>query len=170
MSGGKIDAGWRKFIGGLVTLRVVTFAGSDNGIPLVEGEPGFTGLADREEADLTEANAVSSQYKMFRREDGTGGYHAVAIDIDIPAWLIPSTTPGHSHLYVGVWTNWDDYVDWLRASAKIGLIEDGYAEASIRRGHSDLRLPWVSKDPSNPHGFVNHGAPAEEPVAEGAIF
>jgi len=33
----------------------------------------------------------------------------------------------------------------LDALVAAGLVEAGFAEGSKRRGHSDLRLPWVHK-------------------------
>jgi hypothetical protein len=92
---------------------------------------------------LALAEAVSS-------EDVKTGLHHILIDIDRRAVLLPSTSVGHFHLYVemgmcGDGMKWEDYAEWLRASAKIGLIEEGYAEASIRRKATFLRLPWIRK-------------------------
>lgn len=92
---------------------------------------------------LALAEAVSS-------EDVKTGKHHILIDIDRPCALIPSTSNGHFHLYVQMGTmgdgmDFDDYAEWLRASAKLGLIEDGYAQASIRRRATFIRLPWIRK-------------------------
>ena len=123
-----------------------TFVPTEN----TEYEPGI----DRSAIDLRDpdANVISSELKAqaYTLEEGRlvpTHRHVVAIDIDHEAWLVPSSTAGHSHLYVDIpgGIAWEDYRDWLVASAKIGLIEDGYAEVSIKRGHTDLRLPWVSK-------------------------
>lgn len=97
--------------------------------------------ADRETADITEAHVVSS--KMIH----PAGCHKPLLDIDHMAWLIPSSKDdgNHWHLYVDLVCDEADYFDFLRAAAKIGLIERGYAEVSIERGHTDLRLPWVIK-------------------------
>lgn len=101
---------------------------------------------DREETDLAKANVVSSEIKAGGLFGATR--HVVALDIDHPAYLVPSSTPGHSHLYVDISGGipHEDYMEFLSAAAKIGLIEPGYAEVSRKRGHSDLRLPWVTKD------------------------
>lgn len=109
-------------------------------------EPGI----DRREEDLDHANIVSSLHRPNPR-DFLGGEprHAVALDLDIPAYLIPSSTPGHSHLYIEASIPHHRYMALLSALADAGVIEKGYAEVSIKRGHSDLRLPWVEKgDPS----------------------
>lgn len=119
-------------------------------------------VTDRGEvADLTDAHVVSSLIKDTVAEPGTtgisvdelfglkaaGGLHHVVVDIDQPAWLVESSTPGHSHLYVELpgGTPWADYVEFLEAAAKIGLVEPGYVEASKVRGGTYVRLPWIRK-------------------------
>ena len=86
-----------------------------------------------------EHNAVTSHLLS------SGVNHAPAIDIDIPAYLIPSSTEGHSHLYFDVEVPWDKYANLLRALADAGIVERGYADASEANGFSVLRLPWVKK-------------------------
>lgn len=89
-----------------------------------------------------EANLVISRTKNL-----AGNKHAPVLDIDVPHKLVPSTTEGHSHLYVDVECDWEDYVAFLKAAVKIGLIEQGYADASINRGFSAVRKPGVKKVP-----------------------
>lgn len=111
-------------------------------------EPGI----DRREENLDRANIVSSLHRptLDFLSDGEPR-HAVALDLDIPAYLIPSSTPGHSHLYIEASIPHHRYMALLSALADAGVIEKGYAEVSIKRGHSDLRLPWVEKgDPTPP--------------------
>ena len=71
--------------------------------------------------------------------------HTPVLDIDIPAYLIPSATPGHSHLYIDHLMTWRQYKRLLKALARAGIIEKGYADASIRRGHTCVRVPWRKK-------------------------
>lgn len=73
--------------------------------------------------------------------------HKVVLDIDLPAKLVPSTTADHFHLYIDKELEWDVYVELLHALAKAGLVEDGYVGASVDRGHTAARLPWVKKLP-----------------------
>ena len=104
---------------------------------------------DREVADLEKANVVSSQIKMTETLEGMiGKKHVVAIDLDIPAYLVPSSTRDHGHLYIDVpgGIPHEDYMELLDVLAKCRIIEPGYAEVSKKRGHSDLRLPWVKKE------------------------
>lgn len=93
-------------------------------------------------ASVADAHVVSS----LRGGDPTGR-HAVVLDIDHPAWLVESSTPGHFHLYIDVPGGIPDhnYRTLLNVLAVCGVIEEGYKEASLARGHSDVRLPWIKK-------------------------
>lgn len=96
-------------------------------------------------ASASEANVITSLFKSPFGELDT--YHAVVLDIDHPAWLIPSTTPGHYHLYIDVPGGIADQA-WRRlldALAYCNIIEPGYAKASKARGFTSVRLPWVQK-------------------------
>ena len=73
------------------------------------------------------------------------GKHLPVLDIDVPHKLVPSSTAGHAHLYVDVECDWDDYVAFLEAAAKIGLIEEGYYKASKHRGFTAVRKPGLKK-------------------------
>lgn len=91
---------------------------------------------------LAEANVVTSR-------DGLGwGQHYPVIDLDVPAMLIPSTTPGHSHLFIDTMLDELAYFDLLDAMAKARIVEPGYVGASRRRGHTAVRLPWHRKPQS----------------------
>lgn len=94
----------------------------------------------RTECAESEANAVSS-----RLQGTIGNLHAPVLDIDYGARLIPSSTPGHSHLYLDVTVTWDEYVEVLEALAKCGLIEEGYKNAAIARGATFVRTPGTKK-------------------------
>lgn len=93
----------------------------------------------RKEYDaLAGAEVVSS-----RVDDGAS--HYVMLDIDIPAALVPSSRAGHSHLYLCRALDWEEYEKLLRVLAEVGIIEQGYADASIARKQTFLRLPWIRK-------------------------
>lgn len=163
-----ITGAFRTLLGRLVTFKVEEF-GSDSA-----SEEDMVLGRDRETADLNEAHVASSLLREhFERPvsepetkddlfftEIAPNRHTVVLDIDHQAHLVESSTPGHYHLYVEVPGGIEEqaYFAFLRAAAKIGLIQEGYAETSIKRGHSDVRLPWVSKG-SGEHTFVNHGSP-----------
>jgi hypothetical protein len=99
---------------------------------------------NREPADLyTDAQVVSSELNAQYGLDNND--HIVALDLDCPAWLVPSSTAGHSHLYIGTPMTWPDYEKLLNVLAEVGLIEKGYRDASVKRKATFLRLPWVRK-------------------------
>lgn len=125
-------------------------------------EPGI----DIREEELDHANVVSSL-----RLDGSDfeePYHAVALDLDIPAYLVPSSTPGHSHLYIDAKVPHHRYMALLSALADAGVIERGYADVSIKRGRSDLRLPWVEKGDRAP--AARRVPPEPPPVTQSDFF
>lgn len=107
-------------------------------------------------ASIGEANVSTSI-----REDSEDS-HALLLDLDIPAWLVPSSTPGHSHLYVDVKIPTRKYYALLDALADAGVIQPGYAASSKHRGGTALRLPWVKKPDTR--------SPATPPVSADLPF
>lgn len=99
---------------------------------------------EREPADFFDgANVVSS----LRTDEPAGlKRHAVLLDLDVPAYLVPSSTEGHSHLYIDVSVRERDYYRLLEVLADCGVIERGYADVSRRKGATFVRLPWIKKD------------------------
>lgn len=89
--------------------------------------------------DINHANVITS------RVYGTGDTHKLLLDIDLPAQLLESTTPGHFHLYIDKAIPGPAYMKLLDALAEAGIIEQGYAGASKERGYTALRLPWIKK-------------------------
>lgn len=89
--------------------------------------------------DITQANLVTSHVA------GQPGTHRPVLDIDVPAWLVPSSTPGHSHLYIDKTMTWEKYCTLLGYLARAEILETGYVNASLERGHTAVRLPWVTK-------------------------
>lgn len=89
------------------------------------------------ESDI--ANLVSSESLYLP------GMHMPAIDIDYPAEMIPSRTPGHFHLYLDKICTWPEYRRVLWAMSRAGLIEPGYYRASVERKATFLRKPGVTK-------------------------
>lgn len=94
--------------------------------------------------DLAVAN-ISTSIREDIGDPHAQPVHALLLDLDVPAWLVPSSTPGHSHLYVDVAIQQTAYFRLLDALAECGVIQHGYAECSKRRGGTALRLPWIKK-------------------------
>lgn len=101
----------------------------------------YTQHDERRVADIDEANIVTSEIAEFAGMH----IHRPVLDIDFMAKLIPSSTPGHFHLYLDRPLGWEPYKKLLLALAEAGIIEGGYATASIERGYSAVRLPWITK-------------------------
>ncbi len=95
--------------------------------------------AGRVVADIDDANLFSSELET------PSGRHTIALDIDIPCRLEPSSTPGHHHLYIDTFITWEQYERLLDALVECKVIEPGFAAAAIRRKATHLRLPWVKK-------------------------
>lgn len=99
----------------------------------------YEGETRRFTADVAEANVITSM------TDYDYSRHRPVLDIDLPVTLIESSTPGHYHLLIDKPMSWATYSALLEALAAAGVVERGYAEASITRGHTAVRLPWVKK-------------------------
>jgi hypothetical protein len=90
--------------------------------------------------DAEQANLIVS-----RKADGT---YLVLIDADYDTWDIPSSTEGHSHLYLNVpGLTKRRYKRLMRALGRAGVVEKGFARSACRNEHgAALRLPWVRKE------------------------
>jgi hypothetical protein len=71
--------------------------------------------------------------------------HKPQLDLDVPNHYLYSSTEGHGHLLVDVDIPWDKYLQWLQLSADLGIIQQGWVNASKRRGYTTLRLPHIKK-------------------------
>lgn len=110
------------------------------------GVAGWTRVvAVKDSAEVVSSEVIKCEYAGIAY---TEGLHSPVLDIDIPAYLVPSSTNGHSHLYFDHLMTWRQYKRLLKALAKAGIVEKGYVKASIRRKHTAVRVPWLKKKPS----------------------
>lgn len=91
-----------------------------------------------DEVDGPGANLVSSLC-----EDG---FHRPALDIDLPAEIFQSSTPGHCHLYIDQPMTWVKYVKLMTVLVEVGLLDKRYLNHSLERGQTLLRLPHIRKE------------------------
>src|SRR5213595_1286206 len=77
---------------------------------------------------IEEAEVVTS-----RLRDSFEEFHRPILDIDLPMHIVPSTTPGHGHLYIDKIITWEQYQTLLDALEFCGIIESGYLSASVAR-------------------------------------
>jgi hypothetical protein len=101
-----------------------------------------------EERPITEANIITSLDTT-----GYGSAHRPVLDLDFDAALLPSSTEGHHHLFIDKLMSTDDYYKLLDVMAEVGLLEQGYVDASKQRSATAVRLPWISKDSERDNAF-----------------
>ena len=95
--------------------------------------------------DATLEDAVLVGSKMPYGSWVTEGLHKPVIDVDVPIRVVPSTTEGHSHLYIDTEMTFPALLHLLEAMVDVGLVEYGYLQGVRARGASYVRLPWVKK-------------------------
>lgn len=118
-------------------------------LPLPNQVLAYTDFADNsyENAHLVVPKAKDANLITSMVPDSAA--HKLIIDIDLPAALLPSSTPGHFHLFIDKEMDWDVYLGLLRALERAGIIEPGYLNAAERRMHTAVRLPWIHKGETN---------------------
>ncbi len=100
-------------------------------------------VEERYEVPEAEATLVSSHVQDTR-------LHAPVLDIDFEARLVPSSTPGHYHLFLDKAMSWGKYCRLMKALYKAGVIEKGFYKMSAVRGASFVRTkPTKGKEGDN---------------------
>lgn len=100
----------------------------------------------RDHTPLHESNSIGS-----RVVSDTGRYighyvaHKPVLDLDMDVLVLPSSTPGHHHLYIDHAMPWNEYSLLMNVLAHVGILQDGYVRASHHRSESFLRTPWTRK-------------------------
>ena len=120
------------------TLHVANLAGNDY----------EEGGQDRAITDDPEAANVISSIRRGDKPGTSWARHLPVLDIDIPAILVPSSTPGHSHLYLDVEMPESTFWKLCDALAEVGVLQHGYVIACKSRGYTSVRLPWIKKSES----------------------
>lgn len=122
-----------------------------------------------QERDIHLAHIVTSEVRTVRETQFESlfgnrnqayyeGTHKPVLDIDMPVKIFPSTTEGHFHLYIDKELSWDDYCKLMNVMAEVGILEQGFVNASKQRQYSAVRLPWVKKDTKTwPKNWVDGG-------------
>lgn len=103
----------------------------------------YNKLDKRQECSQDDANMVSS----LAWEDPVTGkrLHYPCLDIDFEAELIPSSTPGHYHLYLKKLLDEEAYTEVITVLAKHGILQGGIERQIKDRKETTLRLPHVKK-------------------------
>ena len=104
----------------------------------LNGSDAEPSVDDRVECKREEANVVGSLCQ--------DGFHRPVIDIDHNVQLVPSSTLGHYHLYLGVPMEKERYFKLLHALVDAGVVSSFYVKAADVRGQTFVRLPGVRKE------------------------
>lgn len=87
------------------------------------------------------ANIISSVVT----EVGDTKYHRVLLDLDVEHHYVPSSTPGHAHLFINVLLPHEKYRNLLITLKECGILGEGTATQIDRDGMTSLRLPGIKK-------------------------
>lgn len=94
-----------------------------------------------------DANCVSS--KLWTDDDGVT-HHIPVLDIDLKAALVPSTTPGHYHLYIDKILSDEKYGKLLEVMVECGIVQQGILDNQWKKnGYTAVRIPSVKKMPDS---------------------
>lgn len=102
-----------------------------------EAKEFFHSRAAPDENSTDKANLISSEVQ--------NGMHMPVIDCDFGIQAVPSSTPGHYHLYIDRELTWPQYRALLDGLYKAGLIQEGWYENALKDKRSYVRLPHVKK-------------------------
>jgi hypothetical protein len=85
------------------------------------------------------------------------GRHMPALDIDFPARLIPSKTPGHYHLYLDIPLSYMQYLKLVDTLTEVGILAEGNRMQMVLTGQTFLRTRPEEKVPfaSNSDAIVS---------------
>lgn len=73
------------------------------------------------------------------------GQHRLLLDVDCNHMYVPSSTPGHGHLYFDNLSTWEDTLAALKALATIGIVSQGWVAFAEKNHRILLRKPSVKK-------------------------
>jgi hypothetical protein len=106
--------------------------------------PGGSSNNAESNPDMVEVNNLSDAHIVTNKVNEDS--YVAAFDIDMPVYVVDSSTPGHHHLVFDVYLTKDKYDKLLRVMVEVGLVEPGILEAQwLRRGYTSFRPPWVNK-------------------------
>lgn len=70
---------------------------------------------------------------------------ASVLELAVPIDVVPSSTPGHHHVYLDIEMKWRDYRRLCKRMQKAGLLEREFVKASFRRRMTMLFKPGLTK-------------------------
>ena len=115
---------------------------------------GYGGSTVRAVPDEDDAELVSSE--------GTDGLHYPVIDLDFECELVPSSTPGHYHLYINEGISWERYIRLLEGFLEAGLIQKGWFDEARKDKRTYVRRKGIYKPFDELREKLEAGAPLFE--------
>lgn len=151
------NGGWQQGMDAVRDLRAAKLAGELNRIlprwmnthqlATIPHGPKDPAEDDNYESHHVNTNSIDEAEIILSHEiDSDPWEHRPVLDIDFPVHVVPSSTPGHFHLYLNKKMTWGKYKNLLRALMEAGILESGYVIVSMERGYTSVRLPWVKKE------------------------
>lgn len=92
------------------------------------------------ESTIQDANLISSENQLMK------GWHYPILDLDFEASLIPSSTKGHYHLFLGKAMTDKQLDKLLSALVEAGIVQQGVLDNQWKKRKALFaRVPWVKK-------------------------
>lgn len=127
---------------GNLTRRIKVWGTDSEDPDISEARP----IVPVKQADVLTSEVDQSNITWHSQQD----LHKPVLDLDFPAKLLDSSTPGHHHLLIDKELTWEQYEKLLDVLAEVGILQQGYVNASKERGFTCVRLPWVKKATHQP--------------------
>lgn len=115
------------------------------------------------EAGLIERKTFEDEFSYFAMRTEPIDHHEIRFDV--PVIVLPSTSPGHFHIYIEKEMAWPVYLRLLQAMMKIGFLEFGFVAAAERREMTMLVKPGM-KNPRKTEDEHIDVSGHKEPIAE----
>jgi hypothetical protein len=90
--------------------------------------------------NVENANLIGSMFV-----DGRHQLHKVFLDLDVEHLYVPSTSPGHGHLYINVDVTQKELLDLVEHLARLGILGSGSLHQVGIRAMNTLRPPGLKK-------------------------
>jgi hypothetical protein len=69
----------------------------------------------------------------------------MSLELGVPVQILPSSTPGHHHVYIDAEMKWRPYRALCKAMVRVGLLESAFVDLMISHSMSMLLRPGLTK-------------------------
>lgn len=95
------------------------------------------GYSTNRREEITEVGREDANLVSSLTDDGL---HMPVIDLDLPAKLVPSRTPGHYHLFLDKEVSWTKYQRLLKAFLAAELIGQDFYDLALKHKQTFARV------------------------------